>query len=72
VRDRQDFVQFQFKPKAPGYVAFGGARFSGIFRREAEPFEATRGEWKAWLEPTGFFEIVSSDQSAATSAAKEK
>lgn len=57
-RGREDFVQFRLKASAPDFVALGGARFSGAFARAQEPFEATRGEWKVFLERTGFFEEI--------------
>jgi hypothetical protein len=55
-KPRQDFVRFRLRVEAPDYVAFGGARFSGVFARAQEPFEVTRGEWKVFFERTGFFE----------------
>jgi len=53
---REDFVRFRLRAEAPDFVAIGGARFSGAFRRAAQPFECTRGEWKVFIERTGFFE----------------
>ena len=55
-RARTDFVRFKLRATAPDFVAIGGARFSGAYRRAAEPFECTRGEWKVFVERTGFFE----------------
>jgi hypothetical protein len=55
-KSREDFVRFRLRPEAPDYVAFGGARFSGVFARAQEPFEVTHGEWKVFFERTGFFE----------------
>jgi len=55
---REDFVRFKLKIEAPDFVALGGARFSGAFARAREPFEVTRGEWKVFVERTGFFEEI--------------
>jgi hypothetical protein len=55
-KNRGDFVRFRLRRDAPNFVAFGGARFSGVFARAQEPFEVTRGEWKVFFERTGFFE----------------
>ena len=57
-RPREDFVRFRLRAEAPDYVAFGGARFSGVFARAQEPWDATKGEWRFWLGPSGFFEII--------------
>jgi hypothetical protein len=57
----EDWVDFNLKESAPNCVAIGGARFSGVYRRAqsaAGGFRATRGEWKVFLEPTGWFEEV--------------
>jgi hypothetical protein len=54
----EDFVTFALKPEAPDYVALGRTRYAGEFRRSEEPFRATRGEWKVFLERTGFFEQI--------------
>jgi hypothetical protein len=55
-KNREDFVCFRLRAEAPNFVAFGGARFSGVFKRTEEPFEVTRAEWKVFFERTGFFE----------------
>lgn len=56
-KPREDFVRFRLKKSAPDFVAFGGRRFHGVYRRADEPFEATAGEWKVFLEKTGRFEL---------------
>ena len=52
----EDFVNFRLKQAAPDYVAIGKTRYAAAFRRGEEPFRSTRGEWKVWLEKTGYFE----------------
>jgi len=54
----QDWVEFKLKPEAPDYVARGARRFSGAFRRGAEPFRCTRGEWLVFVAPMGYFEEI--------------
>jgi len=63
----EDFVTFRLKKDAPEYVAIGKARFSGQFRRADEPFRATRSEWKAFLEPMGYFEEIEGRESKVES-----
>jgi hypothetical protein len=53
-----DWVSFKLKAEAPEEVAFGTVRFAASYRRSEEPFSATRAEWKAFLEASGFFEEV--------------
>jgi hypothetical protein len=59
---QEDWVVFQLKATAPDYVALGRTRFAGSYRRDAEPFKCTRGEWLVFLEKTGFFEQVKSQE----------
>jgi len=60
MKERSDFVRFRLKQDAPDYVAIvRGRRFEGVYRRAEEPFEATRGEWIAFLAPMGRFEEIS-------------
>jgi hypothetical protein len=54
----EDWVTFKLKADAPEHVALGGARFHGIWKRGDEPFMATAGEWRVFLEKTGWFELV--------------
>jgi hypothetical protein len=57
VKERgQDFVTFKLKAEAPERVARGGARFSGVFERSAEPFRCTLGEWNLCWSRLGYFE----------------
>ena len=57
-KSRTDFVRFKLRAGAPDFVAIGGARFSGSWRRTEEPFECTRGEWKVFVQRTGWFEEI--------------
>ena len=52
----EDWVRFVLKAEAPDYVVIGRARFSQIFRRANQPFRVTRGEWRVYVEKTGYFE----------------
>ena len=55
---QEDWVVFQLKSTAPDYVALGRTRFAGAYRRDAQPFKCTRGEWNVFLARTGWFEEV--------------
>jgi len=68
----EDWVDFDLKESAPNYIALGGARFSGTFRRGAGPFRATHGEWKVFLEPTGWFEKIGPSDHQAIEPSKSQ
>ena len=51
-------MRFRLRVEAPDFVSLGGPRYSGIFRREEGPWEATLGEWRFFLNPYGFFEVI--------------
>jgi hypothetical protein len=57
-KSRQDFVKFQLKAGGPKMVAVArGARLRRQFEF-GQTYEATRGEWRVYLEPLKFFELA--------------